>query len=178
MGWRPRLFTKVWAAQRARRRVVLAMWRRVSTRRMTCPSCHTPRTNRLQSLLHSQRRRGGTGRLCRAILVYKQSDRIHEKSPRQKRAGSISDENGNSKTLAGEHWLNIGASLIELVMWLLERPRNHGHGSGIPLRPRDRLPSAAAILGINRLGLINKQAYKMVELPEWVQKLWVGIANT
>ena len=85
-------------------------------------------------------------------------------------------ENQEQKTLAGgalqkyRGWLWFKPSVIRQMLglpkgqikWYTENTGEVGPASNRTLH-----------FGVNRLGLINVLGYKLAELPEWVQKIWV-----
>lgn len=86
-------------------------------------------------------------------------------------------ENQESKTLTGQ-------ALADCRGWLWFRPTVIRH---LASQPKGRLQWYTAMtgevgpasnrtlhFGVNRIGLVNVLAYKMAELPEWAQKLWVA----
>jgi hypothetical protein len=109
------------------------------------------------------------------ILPAKQSPRIRR--DRLEPRVHFQVENQESKTLAGD-------DLKEYRGWLWFKPDVIRHLAS-PTKGRLKWftamtgevgPACNLMLhfGVNKVGLINVLGYKMAELPEWAQKLWVG----
>jgi hypothetical protein len=109
------------------------------------------------------------------ILPAQQSPRIRRDKAEARVHFQV--ENQESKTLSGE-------ALADYRGWLWFRPgvirhlANQGKGclKWYTAMTGEVGPASNRTLhfGVNRIGLVNVLGYKMAELPEWAQKLWVA----